>query len=159
MSESIAAVGEDQKPDLPGQKPAFWSFEAPSWGKMHVLLQPDVQKSDWLNSFAYYAWVMPNNIKKQCQTYQIVNFRFSVSFYRDPSYSAVPDVQILVFECEDLVSGFLRQRQSIRTHERGPTWNLYVSSMRLKNTLFFCADGNESALWSPRLLRRLSYGQ
>ena len=27
MSESIAAVGEDQKPDLPGQKPGFVDLE------------------------------------------------------------------------------------------------------------------------------------
>ena len=27
MSESIAAVGEDQKPDIPGQKPGFVDLE------------------------------------------------------------------------------------------------------------------------------------
>ena len=40
--------------------------------------------------------MMPNNIKKRCQTYQIEKSIFSVIFHWDPLYSAVPEEQILV---------------------------------------------------------------
>ena len=51
--------------------------------------------TDWCD-LRTYSWMMPNNIKKQCQTYQIKKSIFTVIFHWDPLYSAVLDEQILV---------------------------------------------------------------
>ena len=71
---------------------------------------------------------------------------FQTPYYRDSSYSAHPEEQILVFDQEELVSGFFRQRQSYSTHKRGPTPNLQPSTTRLKKSLFICLFGKDSLL-------------
>ena len=102
--------------------------------------------TDWCDLFVQYSWMMPNNIKKQCQTYQIKKIHIYSDFPLRSCIFCCSRGTNPGFDQEYLVSGLLRQRQTIRTYEKCPTWNLQVSSMPLKKVLFFRSFGTRSAL-------------
>ena len=139
MYESIAAVGEDQRPDLHTQKPGFVHLEQQNMKDLYRNLLKiwnlRFDKSDivfWCYSASLMHSMRINWVNQIFEHLVAAKHAFCLKM-------VLRMIKKLVFDREDLVSDLLQQRQSIRTHEKGPTWNLQVPSMPLKKVIFFCA--------------------